>query len=63
MTRKKAMRIAIKAMEFRKRRYAVGHNSYLAGYRSKFTENDHKKYLELTEAIKEIASQARNDKR
>jgi hypothetical protein len=57
------MRIAIKAMEFRKRRYAVGHNSYLAGYRSKFTENDHKKHQELNEAIKEISLWLIQDKK
>jgi hypothetical protein len=51
MTRKKAIRIAIQAMEEKRKEFTFGHNAYLLGLTAKFIEKDHKKYLELSEAI------------
>ena len=55
MTRKKAIQLAIDALERRRRVYAVGHNACIDGMSAfVFCERDHKKYIELSEAIEEL---------
>jgi hypothetical protein len=51
MTRKKALKLAIKAMQKERNKFAVGHAAYLDGYRAIFAERNHKQYTELSEAI------------
>ena len=54
VTRKKAIKLAVDALERRRRMFATGHNAYLAGYDSVWTEREHKKYVELCDAIEII---------
>jgi hypothetical protein len=51
MTKKKAIQLAIKAMQKERQRFVVGHNAYLDGYRAHFAERNHKQYTELSDAI------------
>ena len=55
MTRNKAIKLAIDALERRRQVYAVGHNACVDGKACFiFCEHDHKKYNELSEAIEEL---------
>ena len=55
MTRNKAIKLAIDALERRRRVYAVGHSACKDGKSCFiFCEHDHKKYNELSEAIEEL---------
>jgi len=56
MLKTKAINIAIKAMEEKRKDFAVGHNVYLKGYRYGSLERDHKRYTELSDAIEILRS-------
>ena len=56
MTRKKAIRLAINAIRHRRQRFSVGYNAYQYGDDSVWAERDFKKYVELSEAIKELSN-------
>ena len=51
MTKKKALQLAVNAMQKERRKFAVGYNAYLEGYRAPFAERNYKQYNELSEAI------------
>jgi len=51
VTRKKAVRLAVDALERRRRKYSVGYHAYEDGYDSVWAEREHKKYVELCDAI------------
>ena len=54
MTPKKARKMAVDAMECRRRAFNIGYYAYLGGYKSIWTERDYKKYMEMSEAIEVI---------
>ena len=51
MTKNKANRLAIKALEKERMKFVVGHNAFLDGYRAQFAERCHKNYDECSQAI------------
>jgi len=51
MTRKKAIKLAVEAIELHRRRFTVGYYSFKNGFDNPGAERDFKKYLELSEAI------------
>ena len=54
MISKRTTRLAIEALEYRRRNYASGHNACQNGFDVVWTKRDSKKYVELSEAIKEL---------
>jgi len=51
MTRKRAIQLAVEAIELHRRRFTVGYYSFKNGFDNPGAERDFKKYLELSEAI------------
>ena len=51
MTRKRAIQLAVEAIELHRRKYAVGYHAYQSGNLSTWTTRDFKNYNELTKAI------------
>ena len=51
MTRKRAIQLAVEAIELHRRKYAVGYHAYRSGNLSTWTTRDFKNYNELTKAI------------
>ena len=51
MTRKRAIQLAVEALELHRRRFTVGYYSFKNGFDNPGAERDFKKYLELSEAI------------
>ena len=56
MRRNKAIKLAVEAIELHRRRFTVGYYSFKNGFDNPGAERDFKKYLELTEAINELAN-------
>lgn len=55
MTKNQAIKLAIKALQIIQRRYSPGHFIYLSGgQRFEFAEKDHKKFVEIDQAIELI---------
>jgi len=52
MTQKKALKLAIEALEYRRNKFAVGYHAYQDGTGGGWAERDFKKYVELCEAIR-----------
>ena len=51
MTRKRAIQLAVEAIELHRRRFTVGYYSFKNGFDNPGAERDFKKYIELSEAI------------
>jgi len=51
MKRKRAIQLAVEAIELHRRRFTVGYYSFKNGFDNPGAERDFKKYLELSEAI------------
>ncbi len=51
MTKNRAHKLAIKALEKERRKFVVGHKAYLNGYRAQFAVSCHKNYDECSQAI------------
>ena len=54
MKQKKAITLAVDALERHRRKFSVGYHAYQDGFHSTWAERDYKKYVELCEVIREI---------
>lgn len=51
MKKSRAIKLAIEALEYRRRLWAAGYNTYKRGYRDIWVVRDYKKYQDMTAAI------------